>query len=256
MRDKTIYYSNYSEDFIHSKNQDYKLPRGYVWIHNNIFYRIFSHIIFRLFGLIGRLYCYLFFRIQVINRELLDDVDGGFFLYGNHTQPIVDVFSPSIAYRHRRFFTVVSASNLGIPILGRLLPIVGALPIPHLLHNFRGFLDAITTRITEGSCVVIYPEAHVWPYCTFIREFSETSFRYPVELRVPSYTMTTTYHKNRGRRRPRIIIYIDGPFYPDTSLPQHESRRQLRDKIYNTMNNRSKNNNCEYIHYIYTKRGE
>lgn len=35
----------------------------------------------------------------------------------------------------------------------------------------RSFLDAIRTRIEEGSFIMVYPEAHIWPYYTGIRDF-------------------------------------------------------------------------------------
>lgn len=256
MREKINYYKHYTDDFVRSKNQDYKLPHNYKWIHKNRIYGVLSAFIFRVSSLLGRLYCYIFFHTEVVSSEPLPDSNEGFFIYGNHTQAVADVFNPAIVCRSKRFFTIASASNLGIPVLGRLLPIMGALPIPDSIHNFREFLDAIHTRIEEGYCIVIYPEAHVWPYCTFIRDFPETSFRYPAELEAPCYVLTTTYHKRRWFKRPRIIIYIDGPFYPDESLPLHARRRELRDKVYSTMVERSRNNTYEYIRYISIEGGD
>ena len=50
------------------------------------------------------------------------------------------------------------------------------------------------------------------------------------------------------------MIYLDGPFYPDTSVPPRERAQELRDRIHAAMLERSKLSDYEYIHY--EKRGE
>ena len=99
------------------------------------------------------------------------------------------------------------------------------------------------------NVISIYPEAHVWPYYSKIRNFSSTSFKYPVKLNKPVFVFTTTY-KKRKYRRPKIIVYIDGPFYSDQKLSLKKSQEELRNKVYNTMCLRSKNTDVEYYKYI------
>lgn len=114
----------------------------------------------------------------------------------------------------------------------------------------RNFRDAIRTRITQGNFVMIYPEAHIWPFYTGIRDFPATSMKYPVELDAPSFAMTTTYRKRRFGKKPRTVTYLDGPFYPDPTLPPKARAQALRDQIYDAMVKRSKESDCEYIRYI------
>ena len=52
----------------------------------------------------------------------------------------------------------------------------------------------------------------------------------------------------KGKKKPKITIYIDGPFFPD-DIPLKEARKNLRDKVYNQMIERSKESNFEYIKY-------
>ena len=40
------------------------------------------------------------------------------------------------------------------------------------------------------------------------------------------------------------------PFYPNKELPPKQSQKELRDRIYNCMVERSKNSNIEHIKYI------
>ena len=98
--------------------------------------------------------------------------------------------------------------------------------------------------------MVIYPEAHIWPYYTKIRNFPDTSFAYPAKSGTPVYCFTNTYHKRRFRAQPRIVTYIDGPFYPDMEKPLKARRKELRDKVYRCMCRRAKLSDHEQIKYI------
>ena len=66
--------------------------------------------------------------------------------------------------------------------------------------------------------------------------------------------MTNTYQKyGKNKEKIKIVTYIDGPFYPNNELPKKEAQKELRDKIYNQMVERSKNSNVEHIKYIKAK---
>ena len=36
-------------------------------------------------------------------------------------------------------------------------------------------------------------------------------------------------------KKPRVIHYLDGPFYPDSSLSVPEAKQQIRDQVYEAM---------------------
>ena len=74
--------------------------------------------------------------------------------------------------------------------------------------------------------------------------------RYPVQLNVPVFCFTNTYQKRKHNKTPRIVTYVDGPFFPDTNLSAQEQRRQLHSQILGTMKERCKNSNVELIQYI------
>ena len=83
-----------------------------------------------------------------------------------------------------------------------------------------------------------------------IRNFSYSSLRYPVIYNKPVYTFTTTYKFKKPKKKPKMEIYIDGPFYPNTTLPLKESQKELKTTIFNTLTNRSLNSNYEFVKYI------
>lgn len=138
---------------------------------------------------------------------------------------------------------------MGIPVLGKILPILGILPTPTNVAQTKELYKAVHKRILQKKCVVIYPEAHVWPYYTKIRPFDETAFKFPVDCDCASFSITTTYYKRKNKKKPGIKIYIDGPFLPDSKLNKKEKQNKLYKEIYNCMNDRSNNSNYEYIKY-------
>ena len=149
----------------------------------------------------------------------------------------------------KRNFYIVNPENISMHHTGPLIELLGAIPIPGDIKSSKNFLKRIENRIKKGYSISIYPEAHIWPYCTFIRNFKSVSFRYPKMYNVPMFTVTNTYQKRKNNKI-QIVSYIDGPFYPDNKLSLKENEKKLRDMAYNNMTKRSKNSNIEKIKYI------
>lgn len=114
--------------------------------------------------------------------------------------------------------------------------------------------DTVCNKINTNNCIVIYPEAHVWPYYTKIRPLENTAFKFQIFCDVPSFVMTTTYYKRKFCKKPGIKIYVDGPFIPDKNISKKEKHEKLSKEIYECMENRSKNSTYEYIKYIKEKK--
>ncbi len=191
------------------------------------------------------------FRHKMVGRKALKGKKKeGFFLFGNHTQEVADAFIPTMLCFPRRVNVIVHPNNVSMPVLGKITPSLGALPLPDDLDASKNFIHAIETRIGEGNAVCIYPEAHIWPYFTGIRPFSDKSFRYPVKYDKPAYCFTNTYQVKKAGGKVRIVTYVDGPFYPDASLPIPQRRKALRDQVYAAMTERAKNSNVEVIRYV------
>ena len=128
---------------------------------------------------------------------------------------------------------------------------LGAIPVPDNKKAMKNFLEIIKKRVDKGQSITIYPEAHIWPYYTKIRPFKTVSFKYPIQFEKPAFCITNTYQSyGKNNKKIKIVSYIDGPFFPDEGLNIKEKQQNLRDKIYNCMEKRSKNSNIEYIKYI------
>lgn len=251
MKNRSFVYHSYTDDFVVSRNQECTVPADYIWVHENAFYRFCSSLLYGFAKVIGYICCRLVFRLEIVNREILEPyMDKGFFLYGNHTQPQGDVVMPALAVRPKRIYTVISPANFGIPVIGKLLPMLGAIPVPGNPSQMRKHMDTVKQRVKEGSCVVIFPEAHVWPYCTFIRPFPDTAFFYPAESGAPAFSMTTVYRRRRHGSRPAVSLYIDGPFLPDMTIGRKERQQKLCSEVMASMVSNSSLSDYEYISYI------
>ena len=229
------YYSAYTDDFEESANQDYKLPENYKWVHTDIVSKFLSGLIYGSAVILGGAYCKFFLHMKVKGRKNLKGMTGDFFI-------------PALCVLPKRIFTVVSTANYGIPVIGKILPYLGALPILDSLHGFKELNKAIETRLKKNHPIVIYPEAHVWKYYTGIRPYAESSFKFPVKMNKPAFAMTVTYCKSKAFKRPLMEVYLDGPFYAEGETVKDKTA-DLHGKVYEAMMKRSKNSNYDYIKY-------
>ncbi|MBR1802924.1 MAG: hypothetical protein IJ777_03010 [Clostridia bacterium] len=251
---KVIYYEDELHDeFSTAKIIPRKIDANYQYIHRNPIWNITSYLLQNVFSMpIKVLYAKMKFHIQYIGKEKLKPYKKqGYFIYVNHTQIFADTFIPSIGNYPKRNFFVVNPENISMKGLGTMVEMLGAIPVPGNKTAMKHFLEAIETRITKKSSITIYPEAHIWPYYTKIRPFTDVSFQYPVKWNTPAFCMTNTYQAY-GKKKDKIkmVTYIDGPFWADTGLSKKEAQKKLRDDIFHCMTERSKASNIEYIQYI------
>lgn len=245
---ETRYYSDFTDDFEESADQEYTLPADYRFVREDGGSKLLSGLVYGLAVVFGGLYCRCVLHMRVKGRRALRGLGGDVFIFGNHTQPVGDVFIPALCVLPRRIYTVVSPANYGIPIIGKLLPFLGALPLIPSLHGMKELHAAMAHRLEHGHPIVIYPEAHVWEYYTDIRPFPDTAFKYPVKFQKPTLAMTVTYRRSRLWKRPVMEVFLDGPFYPHGETVK-EKTADLHRQVYAAMQKRSENSNYEYIVY-------
>lgn len=257
--ERVFYYESEEDDPIKTDEQERKekvtLPEGYEYIPKNPFVKLYSKILFSGFWVFGQWYERHYWKAKFYGREKLKKAKKtGYVMYCNHTNPFHDVFGPALA-ADRRIFTVISPVNLKIPGIGKILPMIGGVPLGTNPEEKKAMNEAVDKRLAkQKKCLVIYPEAHVWPYATKIRKFPAggKSFKYAVRNNLPVFSMTTTYHKRKDKKHgdlPRMDVYVDGPFFPDPKLSSEENQEMLASKVYDSMVKYSKKNTYEYFEY-------
>lgn len=251
---KIIYYEDeLNDEFSKSSIEPRIIDENYKYVHKNPLWNLCSFVLQNILSVpIKILYAKIKFRIKYIGKEKIKPYKNeGYFIYGNHTQPFADTFIPSIPMYPKRNFLIVNPVNISLKGTGTLVEMLGAMPIPSNKSAMKNFLEAIKQKTNKGYAITIYPEAHIWPYYTKIRPFKDVSFKYPVQLEKPAFCITNTYQSyGKNNKKIKIVSYIDGPFFPNKELTLKEQQKELRNKIYNCMDERSKNSNIEHIKYI------
>lgn len=252
MKQKIIYYTDeLNDEFSTAEITPKRIDGNYKYLYTSKWKKFTHFFWYRIIATpLAFLYLKLYFGHKIINKKVLKKAkDIGWIQYGNHTHFLADVIIPSVLSIPKDNYVIVHPNNVSMPYLGRITPSLGALPLPDDANAAKHFLKTIETRIAEKQVVTVYPEAHIWPYYTKIRPFKDASFRYPIHYKVPVYCFTNTYQKRRFRKVPRIVTYVDGPFYPKEELTGKQRREELRNRVYETMVMRSANSNVEKIIY-------
>lgn len=249
---KIIYYKDeLNDEFAGDSIKPRAIDQSYWYGDNSLFFRTMRLFWYRIFAFpIAVAFLILKYRHKIINRSVLRPYKNkAVFIYANHTNNIADALIPSLVSFPHSTYVVVNANNVSMPLLGKITPYLGALPLPDNLAATKNFMNTVKLRVSENASIMIYPEAHIWPFYTKIRPFTDLSFRYPIQQGCPTFCFTNTYQKRRLSKTPRIVTYVDGPFFPDETLGKKEKQADLRDRVYQTMCERSKNNNVELIKY-------
>lgn len=253
IEDRIIYYTDeLNDEFSTAKIQPRKIDGSYKYSHNFI-WNICSWIAKNILSMPIKIgYTKMKFKIKYVGKEKLKKYKKqGYFIYGNHTQAFADTFIPTIPMYPKQHYLIVNPENVSMKPFCTIIEMLGAIPIPCNKDGMKNFLNTIKSKIKKKSAIVIYPEAHIWPYYTKIRPFKSVSFKYPVELEVPAFCITNTYQSyGKNNDKIKIVSYIDGPFFPDENLTLKEKQNNLRNQIYDCMKDRSKNSNIEYIKYV------
>ncbi len=248
---KTFYYTDeLNDDFTGVTRNTIKIDGSYKYLKSGPLWKIAELFAYRIIMMpFAYIYDKIKFHHKIINKKVLKSVKGGYFLYGNHTLMGGDAFIPNIINHPKKTYTVVHPDNLSVKATKTFIELNGAMPIPGDIASTKNFLEALK-KVSEKCAVQIYPEAHIWPFYTAIRPFSSVSFKYPVKFGRPCFCFTNTFHKKRFGKTPKVITYVDGPFYPDEGLPLKEREQDLRNRVYETMCGRSKLNTYEYCKYV------
>ena len=250
-----IFDNELEDDFANNTNIDtVKIDKNYKYIYKNPLWNIASFIVYRIICLIPAfIYSKIKFRLKIVGREkikkYIKENKKGFFVYHNHTQEILDTFLPTFIGFPKKAYIIANADNVSIKGLKIANKMMGALPIPEDRESTKKYLEAIQYYIEKGKLISIYPEAHVWPYYTKIRNYKSVSFKYPIKYNVPAFSCTTTYQRYK-KDKFKTIVYIDGPFYADNELPKKSAQEKLRNDVYNSMKEKAENSNIDVIKYV------
>lgn len=253
-KQKIIYYTDLKNDDFSGTNITVKsLKNNYKYVHKSIFWNFFAFILYYVIAkpllfCITKLICHHRFANK---KGIKQAKKTGAFLYGNHTTKLADAFVPNLIFSFRRNYIISSPETMSIKGLQRMLAMLGVLPLTEKLILKKRFLKALEYYTNKKKLITIYPEAHIWPFYTKIRPFDDSSFKYAALFQTPVYAITNCYQKRKFGKKPKIVTYIDGPYYPDSNKNTRENAAYLRDNVYQAMVERTtKYSTYEYVKYV------
>lgn len=255
---KVVYYDDpLKDDFAGTNINTAKIGKDFPFLPKHWLWKLISWFLYYIIAIpIVFFYCLFVVGFRVKNSKALRKVlKTGYFMYINHTH-FTDVFIPALLAFPKRAFVITGPDAVSIKKIRGLVQMLGAIPIPNAsVLAMGGFMEAVRQRADAGYCVGIFPEAHIWPYCNFIRPYKSTSFRYPAMWEKPVIAVCITYQKRKGLfkwvKRPMRMIRISEPFYAEKGMPLKEAQRYLHEKTYHFMKETAeKYSDCAYIEYI------
>lgn len=251
MKQKIIYYTDeMNDDFAGTHIKPKIIDGNYKYRHHNIFLHFAAFFVYRIFAT-PIIWFYLTFirRVKYVNRKALKRCKSGYFIYGNHTQSVVDAFNPAMLARPHRASIIVSPDAVSVPGLNMFIPILGGIPIPSTLQSTKNYLKYLKYLVSKKRAIFLYPEAHIWPYYNKIRNFPDHSFAYPIRFNTPAYAFVVLYRQRKIKKykKPKITVIISDPFFPkDYDNDRTKLRNAIHDFMVDTIN---KYGSYEYIKY-------
>ena len=240
---KIIYYEDeLNDDFAGTKISANVIDSSFKYTHKGKVWTFFSSVVYYLFVVpIVWFYIKFLLRVKFVNKKALKPFKKKrirYYIFGNHTSFAADAFSPNLLSLPTRNKILVSPDTVSIKGIKTLIQMLGAVPVPSGKDGIRDLLRAVDYYHTRYN-ITIYPEAHIWPYFTGVRNFKDTSFLYPVRHNAPVFAVFTAYSKPKGFlacfRKANFTTYISDPIYPDAEKTKKEAQKELRDKVYNFM---------------------
>ena len=251
---KTIYYTDsLNDDFAGNNIKTKVVDKDFKYVHGKIWHAI-SFMLYYVVALpIVWFYMRVILRAKFVNKKAVKKLGKTkYFLYGNHTG-IIDAYTPNVISMPRKNKIIVGPDTVSIKGLKNLTQMLGAFPIPSGLGGMKNFMNALT-HYQKSYNFTIYPEAHIWPYFTGVRPFLDTSFSYPVKFNAPVVAFFTAYSKPKGflsfLRKANVTVYVSDPFYPNPNLSLQDAKKELRDKVYNFMVEKSAFSDYNVINYV------
>lgn len=231
------------------------LKKEYPYKRTNIINYFFSNILYYCIALPVFWLIAFFKGVKVENRKNLKMLyHGGAFIYSNHVS-FLDVFKIASPVCYGKRVNILGYTDTtSMPIVRNLARALGYLPVPLAgdFENLSRLCDATKFYINKKQHILIYPEAHIWPYYTKIRNFKDTSFAYPAMFNAPVLPVTTVWRKSKISKKPKQTLIVGTPIYPNEKLSLNLNRKYLRDECYKQMVEASESRTqYEYIKYIH-----
>lgn len=237
------------------------LKSGYKFIRSNHFANFFGNILYYVIA-VPILFTFSYLTgMRVKGRKNLKAAKKtGAFIYSNHVS-VPDTYKmASSVCLGKRVNILGYTDSLSVPVLRAIVKQLGFLPLPlgQDPENKAALVEAMRYYIhKKHQMVVIYPEAHIWPYYTEIRNFKVQTMKYPAIINAPVVPVVTCWRKVWWSKKPKQTIKIGTLILPKAELSQEDNIQYLYNETLAQMKAlAASEKQVEYIKYIYQPRVE
>lgn len=180
--------------------------------------------------------------IKIDGYEGLDNLKNlksGAIITMNHFNPF-DSIPLNLAFKknkpHNKLYTVIKEGNYTFPgLYGFFMRNRYTLPLTFNPILLREFNEAVSTILTKGDYILIYPEQAMWWNYTKPRPMRTGGFKFAVENNVPVLPCFVTL-KERGKKDQdgypmySYTLHILPPIYPDLDLDKNKAIEKMKEE--------------------------
>ena len=229
-----------------------KITKKSQLVKKNPIYKFFCYLL-RIFVMVVLCVVYFFaFRLKVEGKKNKREIKKRVVVVGNHCH-VIDVTLFPITFMPRMMYITSIPENFQIPVLGGLIKMLGAIPIPTNLSGMRLFNEVTNELLQDERAVAFMPEGAKWHHYRDLRPFKKGAFTYAVKNGAPVLPAVTTIrivHKSLKKKKYRLKLSYLPAIYPDASLPEAEAVEKLKQETHAAM---KENIFSESGHDIFTR---
>jgi len=221
---------------------EFNIDEKYKYVQNGIIFSFFSNLLY--YGIafpILKIFTKIIYDLKIEGKENLRNLQSGAITVSNHVL-FLDCAMIGLACGKKKIYYTTREGSFKIPVVRKLIKLLGAIPIPNSINNKKNFIEQIDQMLQNKKVIHFYPEAALWPYYTKIRKFKNGAFNFAIKNDVPVVPMTIIFREPKGIRKilkkkkdVTLIILppIDGSEYIGNIKEKIE---KLKEKVYKEMN--------------------
>lgn len=259
---KTKYYTDVqNDDFFAGKTYDkIVVDQNFDYRRKSFGKRVFDFVLYYVFAkpILGFV-LFVAKRTKIVGRENLKKVrKKGCMLVCNHSNILDAYLGGAGLLALRKNYIICSSNSVKIPVVGGLILALGGLPVPETIGASKRFFAHTRGLLESGGVISVFPEAHLWPYATFVRPFNKTCFRIAASAKACVVPVAVTYRQSKFFKngRPRAVVFVGEPIFFDRNSSREANAEKFFEKSLEFIRSKvEKSDNYCYINYIEQKKG-
>ena len=183
---------------------------------NNVFFLIFALFIRTLALVVIPVWAKAVSGYRISGRQNLRKVRGsGVVIIANHVHHLDAPLICGCMNRFRKTRIISLGENFDIPVVGKLIRALGAIPLGGDFAGRQKFNETIEKLLKKKKHVLFFAEGALWPYYKGIRPFMSGGFRFAARLGVPVLPVIIVFEGAEGGGRKRLRLHVGRPLMPE-----------------------------------------